>query len=66
MTPAAVLAEAMLHIWTLAGTKRDFARPHTTVKVITELADYIGAVYKATPTQRRHRSRDSLGLDVIG
>ncbi len=65
LTPSAILADAMYHIWTLETLPHSVGLP-TTIGVIGELAKHVCSRYEITAMDRRARKRASLGLDVIG
>jgi hypothetical protein len=65
LTPNAVLADAMYHIWTLDTLPNTLGTP-TTIGLIGELAKHVCSRYEITPIDRRARKRASLGLDVVG
>jgi hypothetical protein len=65
LTPNAVLAEAMYHIWTLENLANTIGQP-TTIAVIGELAKHVCSRYEIAAIDRRARRRASLGLDVVG
>jgi hypothetical protein len=58
----AVLADAMYHIWTVTTLGRDLNGHPTTISVISDLANYLCAVYETQPIDRRADKRNWLGL----
>jgi len=62
VSPSAVLADGMFHLWTLTELGLDMAGRPTTLTVISELANYLCAVYETTHVDRRKRRRNWFGL----
>ena len=65
LSAPAVLADAMYYIWTVTDLGRDLNGRPTTIRVVSELANYLCAVYETTPVDRRARKRDWLGLNPV-
>jgi hypothetical protein len=65
LTPNAVLADAMVHLWTVDSLPNTVGQP-TTIGLIGELAMHVCSLYEITAIDRRARNRASLGLDVVG
>jgi hypothetical protein len=60
----AVLADGMLHLWTITDLGLDLNGRPTTIGVIGELAHYLCAVYETSPVDRRAKKRNWLGLNA--
>jgi hypothetical protein len=63
VSSAAVLADAMYHIWTITDLGRDMDGRPTTIAVIKELANYVCTVYETKPIDRRAGKRNWFGLN---
>jgi len=62
VSPSAVLADGMFHLWTLTELGLDSAGRPTTLAAISELANYLCAVYETTHVDRRKRRGNWFGL----
>lgn len=62
VSSAAGLADAMFHLWTVTDLGLDLDGRPTTIAVISELANYLCAVYETTRIDRRRSKRNWLGL----
>ena len=62
VSPSAVLADGMFHLWTVTELGLDPAGRPTTLAVISELANYLCTIYETTHVDRRKRRRNWLGL----
>jgi hypothetical protein len=63
VSPPAVLADAMFHVWTVTDLGLDLDGRPTTIAVIGELANYLCAVYETKHVDRRAKKRNWLGLN---
>jgi hypothetical protein len=62
ISEAAVLADAMYHVWTVTTLGRDLDGRPTTIGVISDLAQYVCSIYEAQPIDRRAAKRNWLGF----
>jgi hypothetical protein len=62
VSPSAVLADGMFHLWTTTDLGADEEGRTTTITAITEMAHYLCALYETTRTDRRESKRNWLGL----
>jgi hypothetical protein len=63
VSPPAVLADAMYHLWTVESVGRDLDGRPTTIATITELANYLCAVYETSPLDIGEEKRNWFGLN---
>lgn len=63
VSPSAVLADGMFHLWTATDLAIDEQGQTTTIAVVTEMANYLCSVYDTTRTDRRAAKRNWLGLN---
>ena len=62
VSPSAVLADGMFHLWTVTDLGLDDNGQTTTIAVITEMAHYLCAIYETTRIDRREVKRNWFGL----
>jgi hypothetical protein len=62
VSEAAVLADAMYHIWTVTTLGRDLNGRPTTISVISDLVNYVCSAYETQAIDRRAARRNWFGL----
>jgi hypothetical protein len=63
VSPPAILADGMFHLWTVTDLGLDLDGRPTTIAVIGELASYLCSVYETNRVDRRAQRRNWLGLN---
>ena len=62
VSPPAVLADGMLHLWTVTDLGLDDDGRPTTIGIISELANYLCTLYETKRIHKRAPRRNWLGL----